>query len=688
MLPDDATPFIGRAMELAQLTALLSHARMITVTGTGGVGKTRLALRAAAQASSRFADGVHLVQLSTLNDPGLLPHTVASRFGLPVQDARSATDSLLDYLRDRKLLLILDTCEHLIDACAALTENVLEQTFGVTVLATSRQPLDVDGENACPISPLSVPQADGSPVPGDAVEFFAARAAAAAPGFTITADNRADVIRLCRGLDGIPLAIELAAARLRSVPLDELADHLEITQPLRDAIRWSYDLCTPAEQILWQRLSVFAGAFDSEAAKDVCSGRSLPAGDVLPAIVALVDKSVLVRDESGDDAERTRYRLLDMIREFGAERLGESGTQAGAEDRLISHYLEKARYFGEHFMDDDQLERYRELRLEHANVRAALKYTLENDGCQRARDGAELATCLYGYWMTSGLFQEGKYWLDKVVDRFPGPVPQRAKALIVRSYLGSLQGQAMRAMADARDGIRLATELGEQQTGARGYLYLNLALLFTGHLDEAAEAGAEAHRQFTALGDRDGLLCLDAQMGQLHQLTGNIGKALACYEDGLRLFGASRERWLHGYLHAMAALTLFFGKPGAETECETVAGEALRCKHELWDVPGIAYALEILGWVAARRDRYERAAWLLGAADGQWQLVGSRLSNAAALEGIHQSTIGQVIDRLGEERFGELFDDAAQRSLDQMVALALADADELPALPRWQAPAA
>jgi predicted ATPase len=271
-LPAEVTGFVGRYAELAQLDAMLAAARLVTVTGPGGVGKTRVTLRAAALAAGRFGDGaVCLVELSGLRDPELLPYTVAACLGLPQSDDQ--LDAVLDYLHDRKLLLILDTCEHLLDACAMLADAVLQAAPGVTVLATSRQPLDVPGEHPYPVPPLPVPDKDapGGGRDGDAVELFAQRAAVALPGFAVTEDNRAQVVRLCRRLDGIPLAIELAAVRLRALPLAELADRVESRfrvldgdrragvprhQTLRTATEWSHDLCAPAEQVLWARREV------------------------------------------------------------------------------------------------------------------------------------------------------------------------------------------------------------------------------------------------------------------------------------------------------------------------------------------------------------------------------------------------------------------------------------------------
>jgi non-specific serine/threonine protein kinase len=727
----DATPFVGRTTELIQLTGLLSHVRLVTVTGAGGVGKTRLALRAAERVAPRFPDGVCVVELSSLSDPELLPHTVAGRLGLPGQDARSAMDLVLDYLRDRKMLLVLDTCEHLIDACAELAEAVLDETFGITLLATSRQPLDVDGENACPLSPLRVPGSGDVLSPGDATDLFARRAAAATGDFAITMDNRRDVLTVCERLDGIPLAIELAAVRLRTLPLATLAGLLASRLParadrrraltdrrltvtdgqaavpgrmpavpgqrgaaagrlsligdasrtearhrtLRAAIGWSYDLCTPAEQALWNRLSVFAGSFDPDAAAEVCAGRNLPRDRVAETIFSLVDKSVLIRDDDADGG--SRYRFLDTIREFGAEQLAASGAETGVRDRLIARYLAKARYFGDHFLDDDQLERFRELDREHANVRAALEHTLESEQCARVRDGAEMATALYGYWVASGRLREGDYWLGKVAEKFPGETPQRAGALVVSSYLTAFWGDIDTAVAQAREGIEIAGKLGEEQFRARGYLYLNLALTFGGRAAEAAEAGAQAERLLQALGDRIGLLCLDAQMAHLYQFNGNFQAAAERYGQGLRRFGETRERWLTSYLYTIASMAMF-QQPGMEAECAAAAARALLTKHELGDIHGIGYALEVFVWLAARADRYERSAWLLGAADSLWEGAVGPLGNAATLEKFHQLAVRAAREALGERRFDMIYAQGARYPRDGIVKLAVADADSLP----------
>jgi predicted ATPase/DNA-binding CsgD family transcriptional regulator len=695
-LPVEVTGFVGRQRELAELTGLLGSARLVTVSGPGGVGKTRVALRAAAQLSGQFSGGIQLVELSGLRDAELLPNTVATQLGLPEQDARSQLDAIIEYLRNRHLLLILDTCEHMVDACAMLADILLRETAGVTVLATSRQPLDVPGEYTCSIVPL----------PGaDAIELFAQRAASVVPGFAVTDVNRGDVTTLCQRLDGVPLAIELAAVRLRAMSLDQLVTRLEdrfrlLTggrratlphhQTLRTAIGWSYELCSPAEQLLWARLSVFAGAFDVTAAEEVCTGWPLDMADILETLVALVDKSVVLRVE--DDG--TQYRLLDTIREFGAEKLARAGEEPVIRRQFTERYQALAAAFGSRLVSEDQLARYRELRREHANIRAALDYALAAGYPEAAKTAAALASSLDAYWQISSRLAEGRYWLTKVLGRFPDPSPsspERALALIVRAHLATYQGDAAEAHADLTEGIALATSLGVGYSGAdypragypeaemicaRGYLYLNLVLALMNRGAEAAEAGATAQERATALGDVEGLVTLDAQMGYVYMLGGDAGQAIARCAQGLDRLGRHRqERWLRSWLHFVTGLALFM-----QGSHEASAAELVTClvlKHELGDSMGIAYALEGIAWTAAIQQRHSRAAALLGAAEPLWQLVSSRLGRIAILEEQHALAEAAARSALGEEAWTSLYRRGAGCPLDQVIALAVSDRDDL-----------
>jgi predicted ATPase len=665
---DGFTDFVGREGELLQIAALLERSRLLTVVGPGGVGKTRVALVAASAAVDTYPDGVWITELSGLRDPGLLINTVGDVLGLPEQDARPKLDAVLDYLRDRRLLLIFDTCEHLLDSCATLIQSIVRYAPDVTILATSRQPLDTPGEHIFQIPPLPVPASDDAVLGGgDAIELFALRAAAATPDFALTAENAGDVIRLCRRLDGIPLAIELAAVQLRALPLDELTRRLghrftllASRQPgavprhetLRTAIEWSNELCSPAERRLWARLSVFAGTFSLPAAEEVCAEVEIERSEVVNALIGLVDKSVVLR-------EGERYRMLDTLREFGAEQLTASGEEAACRGRHIGRYLSMARYFGEHFADDDQMDRYFELRRTHSNLRAALEYALDDSGepsaaddaVARWRSGTEMACALYGYWQISGLLSEGGYWLTKALDRFAADSRERALALVNRGFLRSFHGAIEGARVDCEAGIALARALGEDAITARGYQHLQLTLVFLGEHDEAAAAGTEARERLRACGDRAGELMLMAQLGHLHHLDGRPAEAVAVCEEGLAMLGPdSDEQWIRSYLYFVSSCALL-QMPGREADCEAAVRRSLLAKEELGDIIGMAYSLEVLGWLSLRTGAPERTAWLLGAAQPLWARGGVRFSGTAIMEDHHQMAERNTRELLGPRRY-------------------------------------
>jgi non-specific serine/threonine protein kinase len=681
-LPVEITGFVGRRSELAKLSTLLRTARLVTVTGPGGVGKTRCALRAAARLGDRFTDGVYLAELAGLRDPELLPHTIATTLGLPEQDTRPPIDAVLDYLRDRQVLVILDTCEHLVDASAKLASTILRGTEGVTVLVTSRQPLDVSGERICRIPPLPVPAFDASEAGrGDAVELFAQRAADAVPGFAVTDANRADVIRLCWWLDGIPLAIELATVRLRAVPLDQLAGRLEdrfllLTgerrdalphhQTLRTATQWSYDLCTPAQQLLWARLSVFAGTFSIAGAEDVCADDAeLTQDDVVKALIDLVDKSVVAQ---ADD----RYRLLDTIREFGAEKLVQFGEERAVRHRHAARYTAMARYFGANPTAEDQLERYRELRAEHDNLRAALTHAFACGDLDP--EAASLATDLYAYWQISGLLGEGRYWMSKALDLFGGPSPERAWALVMIGILATLQGEIPDALAALDEGIPMAEELGATLTAARGYGHRTLACGFAGLHEQAAQAGATAAERAEALDDKPGLIALDVEMALVLASMGEPQASIdRCVQGLARFRPGSRERWMQGWLNCYTGISQFL--LGALDDSAATLRTALAMKYELGDPVGMAYCVETLGWVAAAWARHDRTAWLLGAADALWDLVGRRLSGDATMEQFRRQAADSAGAGLGTTRYATLYNRGRRDSLAHVVALAGGDED-------------
>jgi len=714
-LPAEVSAFVGRTDELGALAGLLRRGRLVTVAGPGGVGKTRLALRAAADAASRYADGTRLVELSAVADAALLPAIVAQCLGLRGHDSRPARAAVLDHLRGQRLLLILDACEHLTAAVAGFASRVLRETDGITILTTSRQPLRLAGEQVLRLGPLPVPEAGHDPGPGDAVELFATRAAAAVAGFAISDAELPDVIRICRRLDGVPLGIELAAVRARALPLAELADRLDTTfsvlaggrrgavprhQTLRAAIDWSHALCTEAERAVWARLCVFAGPFDLAAARDVAACPLVPAGRVGDVLAALVDKSVVLRvdaaagsgapapDHHRVDASGARYRLIASVREYGLERLAAADREADCRRRHARRYLRMALSFQRHLLADDQIVRLRDLRAEQAELTAALEHGFAAAEPGRRREAARLATALLPYWLMSGRLREGIGWQDATLG-WPAGLSgsagssaelsaEAASALANRAVLGAMLGLAG-AVADAREAVALAARTGDDRAGGYGYLALQLALGLDGACQESAEAGEQARLRLTAAGADAALRCLDVQLGQAHQLDGNFATAAALGQRALAGLGPG-ERWLHGYVLITSALALY-RQPGRRPECADAAGEALRAMHDLGDPVGEAYALDALGWLAADDGRFERSAWLLGAAQARWELTGGRLGGNAGLEANRARSASAAARVLGAGGYAELHDRGADTPIDQLVALVLADDDALPSVP-------
>jgi predicted ATPase len=718
--PSRASGFVGREAELSRVRELLRRSRLVTVTGTGGVGKTRLALRAAAEAAAEFPGGVHLIDLSAVRDPGLLVHALAAGLAVPASPRGSRLDELLGFLRERDLLLILDTCEHLVDGYAALSDVMLREAPGVTILATSRQPLDAAGEAAFQLHPLPVPDpAAGSAGKSDAVELFAQRAAAAVPGFTVTPENLGDIISVCRRLDGIPLAIELATVRLRALPLRQMADRIDgrlrlLTggrragtprhQTLRAAIEWSYSLCTPAEQLLWARLSVFACGFDLAAAEQVCAGGALAAADVVPALIGLVDKSVLTADGTTDAGEpagerpaEPAFRLPGTIREFGAERLrlagphavarrtggapppaGRAGRRGGADNppaeaavrrKFIAHYLTLAERFAKS-PGTDQLSQYQRLRREHPNLRAAFDFALGLPG----NDGAAivLAGSLFVYWRISGLLREAEYWLDQALDRCPPRSVVRARVLSTRGYVRVVLGDFANGRADAEAAVAMAATFSDQAAAGRAYSALHRALAFGGNLAEAQAAAQAATEALTAAGDVLGLAQLDVVDAMLRLQTGEPGLCCASAARGLDRLPPG-ELWCTSYLEGLLSLGLFLR--GDHESAKVPGRRALATTHRINDVMGMAFGLGGLAFIAAGEGRYERTAWLFGASAPLWERTGRWYTGSPAYGALHQVAERVARSGLGDDRFWRLRDAGAAAPLDEAVALALGDTD-------------
>ena len=687
-LPVEVTGFVGRSEQLACLQELLRGSRMVTLTGPGGVGKTRIALRVVPQVRPRYPHGVFLVELSGLKDPELLARTVCAALSLPEQAARTSADVLTEHLTGRAALILLDTCEHLVEACAELAGLLLHNCPQVTVLATSRQPLDVAGEHILVIPPLPVePEgADGN----GAVALFVQRATAVMPSFRLTQANQDEVLALCRRLDGIPLAIELATVRLRALSLHELALRLDerfrlLTggrrtavmrhYTLRTTIAWSHGLCSPPERLLWARLSVFAGTFDLSAAEHVCAGGELAGADVVEHLIALVDKSIVLRL---DDEAGTRYRLLDSIREYGAERLEESGAGDRARLRHCAWFGARLLELEQAFPTSRQLPVFRALRREHDNLRAALEFALTRHRSERR--ALALAVSSWPYWMAAGLLGEGTVWLDRALAQVPEPVMERGWGLARHAYLGVFHGSSARELPYLAEAREIGERLDDSRLIAHAVMFQGLALGFLGDAERARTCCEEARSRLSALGDDFTLTVLDTQVAFICALSGQPGTAVELCTRGLDAMAAEPDEcWVTSYLRMLRALALWV--QGDVAGAETDSRAALACSWSLQDTIGIAYCLDLLAWISSVRGFHARAAVLLGAVARLWEPTGTTLGGVLSLQQEHQRAEDAVRRTLGPQLHARQLRIGASGEIADVVRMIEADTAGLPGAP-------
>ncbi|WP_283138018.1 ATP-binding protein [Rhizohabitans arisaemae] len=679
-LPAEPTGFVGRSRLLASIKRAVRTSRMVTVTGIGGVGKTRIALRAAREIRSRFPDGVWVVDLSRLQTPDLLAHSVAATLGIVDNTPRPAEEVLAAYLTGRHALLILDTCEHLVDACAHLLEGLLDQAERLHVLATSRQSLGVLGEQSILISPLEVPPPDRATPTGEAVTLFRQRAEEASPGFTIDEDNLADVAELCRRLDGIPLAIELAAVRLRVLSvrqiLNLLTDRFALLsgvglsplprhQTLRAAIGWSHELCEPKERRLWARLSVFAGDFDLDAARDVCSGEDLSPDEILELVTGLVDKSILLRQ---GQPSGVRYRLLDTVREYGQEWLERLGERDLLLTRYRDYYLRLARRGEQAWSGPRQVHWFIRMRHEHANLRAALDHCIGDP--RHTSAGLDLAASLWYMWVACGLSKEGRHFLERALAASPQPSPARCKALWTASYIASAQGDIPAALRFAEECGDDAVRIGDDPSVVLATKMLGTAAYLQGDLTKAmAFLGVAIDHGRGVRGLDPRLLPAVVELALVLTACGRPDAAMPLLRHCVGVCVERGELWLRSYADWALAITQRSMGLIADAVCS--AREALRIKRHFHDVLGIVLCVETLAQLAVDDGDPERASRLLGAGQAGWRTFGVPQMDSPVLRADHDRCARECRRLLGEQRYNEAFAEGSAMPLDTAIHYAI-----------------
>lgn len=680
-LPVEAASFVGRRHELAKIRTLLANNRLVTLLGVGGVGKTRLALRAAHDLHRAFHDAVCVVDLAGLSDPTLLAQTTAAALGLRDDSPLPPTDRLIEQLAERQLLIVLDNCEHLVEDCAALVDAILSHCADVRVLATSRSALQIEAECTLPLPPLSVPE-DDEPSPeallaSDAVQLFTARAAACLPDFELTEDNRADVAELCRRLDGIPLALELAAVRIRSLSLRQILDGLSdryrlLTQgsrtalprqrTLRSLMDWSYDLLTEDARLLWARVSVFADSFELDAVEGVCPDDELAREDIIDLLAELIDKSVLLREEREG---QVRYRLLETIKEYGLNRLRASGELATVRRRHRDWYADLTARANVRLEDGEQIDAFYRLRAEQANLRAAFELcTTSLDG---ARIGLRMAADLRNFWIMIGALSEGRRWLRQLLV-FAPDAPEAVGGLTVSSKLAVLQADVAEGRRQLERARALATSTGQQAWLAEISHNEGIASLFSGDPATALNHFTDAYDAHEAAGADFGIMIALIQAATARSLLGETSHALELCEECLEISERHGDRWCAALaMWTQALLRWHWNEP---ERAETLAAETMRIKEAFGDRLGMAMAMELIAWVAEKRGQHARAATLLGAVQGAMRSVGAS-SLFSHLEAGHAACEESTRAALGEEAWRTHVDKGAALDIGSALSLAL-----------------
>ena len=686
-LPAELTSFVGRRKELLELPAVVASSPLLTLVGAGGVGKTRLALRLAASLVNEFPDGVWLVDLTPLSVPGLLPQTIASVLGIREGPGHSVRDALLDNLRQRSLLLVLDNCEHLIASSAELVQTLLHASPRLRIVATSREALNVPGETICRVPSLSLPDLPASVslealIEHEATRLFVERASSVDPSFAPTPENANAIASICRRLDGIPLAIELAAARIVVLSPQQIEARLQDRfrllaggartavarqRTLEATVDWSYGLLSDDERQLLSRLSVFPASWTIEAAELVCGGDGLDRGDVLDLLSRLVAKSLVVVD--GELDRERRYRFLETVRQYSLERL----TQAGAADRLRDRHCDF--YFNEFrgarpiLSGNGQLAMLKRLRIEQENVRAALEWALTSPAL--AEKGVELAGALFWFWTKRSQFEEGSLWLERALAAGAGAAPTlRARALLGLAniyYFRRIESGALVAEA-----LSLARGAGDAWAVSFALFVQSLTALERGEHDQAVTCALAAQDAASAAGgavEHSGPLCW--VLGQVAGSNGDHDRAQELYDESIDVSRRAGEMWGLGIMLLAAAASRMVREDHGRAYAQ--ASEALSLFQELEDPRGIAWSFEVFADLMADAGQADTAAHLWSASEGMLEGMGASLP--PNIKVLRERYIGPVKAALDGTRYDAACAEGRSMPLEQAIALARRETD-------------
>lgn len=681
------TSFIGRKKELAQIHRLLTQTRLLTLTGVGGCGKTRLARQVASEIASAhsFEDGIWFVELAPLNDPALVPQEVAQTLGIREVFEQSAIGSLIEHLTGKRLFIVLDNCEHLLAACAELVQNLLLASPQLRILATSRESLGVPGETTFLVPSLSLPEAVHSLSSSDLTEYdapalFVERAQSVLPAFTPTKQNASAILQICRRLDGIPLAIELAAARANILTAEQIAARLDdrfnlLTasnratvlprhQTLRETIDWSYQLLSEEERILFRRLAMFAGGFTLDAVETICTGDGLQQNEILDTLARLVSKSLVVADIL--EQREARYHLLETIRQYALDLLRESGEENKLRDRHLAWFRALAEKLKAQWRGPRQKELFDQLETEHDNLRAALEWSKSGFGSVEA--GLLLGSALWRFWEIQNHLREGFEHLTGLLalPQAQAHTAARAKALYGAGYLAMMQGLARDytvSEAYLNESLTIARELNEPQLIATAIYGLGVAARFRGDLERAEELLQESLGSFRQFGDRVGTYISLYNLAEAATTRGDLERAEALHEESLALKRAQNDEW--SVANSLMSLATIARLQNDTSRAMGLIQESLTLFLKIGDTANIAFCLREISALASLQGHSQSAVQLYAFADTLLEALGYPSGHAYREQSEHP--LAALHARMGKARFNGAWESGRSLTLDQAI---------------------
>jgi predicted ATPase/class 3 adenylate cyclase len=679
-LPVQLTSFIGREREIKQIEDALRDHRLVTLTGPGGAGKTRLSLQIAVDLLDQFPDGVWFVELAPVSDPELIPKTILSAFGI-VEQGGTVLQQLTDYLREKNLLLVLDNCEHIIEACAKTAGTLLNEAHSLKILATSREALGVTGEANWTVPSLSLPDVKRLPAVEqlaqyEAVQLFIERALLVRPNFTMTNDNAPYVAQICARLDGIPLAIELAASRVKVMGVDQvsrlLEDRLQVLtsgartvlprqQTLWATIDWSYDLLSENERTLLQTLAVFSGGWTLEAAEQVYL-REGSAWDTLELLTRLVDKSLVNLLESFGD---TRYRMLEATRQYALEKLVDSGEAPFVHNHHFAYFLRLAEEAENQLIGPDQVKWLNRLEREHDNFRTALDWSMKE---HKSEDALRMAGALGLFWLKHSHYSEGRRWIENaMVDNSNASLDQaKIKAMRWAGFMAFWQQDMVESRRIYFQNLENEQALGDQWGAA-----FSLHMLANTYFVEDIEKARELHKKSIALSreiDATWVLALaQFSLGELEHIQGNLSLAETLSTDALKHFEQLGDGW--GMALVLSNLGNIMYSRGDYYAAKNIFLEALHLNIDLGQKDGITIALNGLAGILCHEGEVILSARLQGLSVSIQNEIGITFSLYPVEQGIFNSTAIVLKESMGAQAYQKEFETGMALTLDEAVNL-------------------